>query len=94
MSLIHSTHYLFRSKYGHVRTWLSHKVRSLQLGVSLYQVCQHISDVFLARALQKPPIPAYLEESPPTFSLIGSGARKHFSDWCDYNLLDPGPAVT
>lgn len=60
MSLIHSTCYLFRSKYGYVRTWLSLKVRSLQLSVSLYQVRQYIFDDFLTRALQKPPIPAYL----------------------------------
>jgi SRSO17 transposase len=40
--------------------WLSLKVRSLQLDVSLYQVRQRIFDDFLTQALQKPPIPAYL----------------------------------
>lgn len=40
--------------------WLSLKVRSRQLGISLYQVRQRIFDDFLTQALQKPPIPAYL----------------------------------
>jgi SRSO17 transposase len=40
--------------------WLSLKVRSLQLGLSLYQVRQRIFDDFLTIALQHPPIPAYL----------------------------------
>jgi hypothetical protein len=40
--------------------WLSLKVRSLQLGLSLYQVRQRIFDDFLTLALLKPPIPAYL----------------------------------
>ena len=40
--------------------WLSLKVRSAQLSLSLYQVRQRIFDVFLTAALHHPPIPAYL----------------------------------
>ncbi len=40
--------------------WLALKVRSRQLGLSLYQVRQRIFDDFLTMALQHPPIPAYL----------------------------------
>jgi hypothetical protein len=40
--------------------WLSLKVRSTQLSLSLYQVRQHIFDDFLTAALQHPPIHAYL----------------------------------
>jgi len=40
--------------------WLSLKVRSSQLSLSLYQVRQRIFDEFLTAALQHPPIPAYL----------------------------------
>lgn len=40
--------------------WLSLKVRSSQLGLSLYQVRHRIFDDFLTAALQHPPIPAYL----------------------------------
>jgi SRSO17 transposase len=40
--------------------WLSLKVRAVQLGLSLYQVRQHIFDDFLTTVLQHPPIPAYL----------------------------------
>jgi hypothetical protein len=44
--------------------WVSLKVQSCQLGLTLYQVRQRIFDEFLTRALQQPPIPAYL----PTYS--------------------------
>src|SRR5579859_2569060 len=40
--------------------WLSLKVRSSQLGLSLYQVRLRIFDDFLTQALHSPPIPAYL----------------------------------
>src|SRR5664279_414144 len=40
--------------------WISLKVRSTQLRLSLYQVRQRIFDDFLTAALQHPPIPAYL----------------------------------
>ncbi len=40
--------------------WLSLKVRSRQLDLSLYQVRQRIFDEFLTMALRQPPIRAYL----------------------------------
>jgi len=53
-----------RSQRNHVGycylAWVSLKVRSRQLGLSVYQVRQRIFDDFLTMALQKPPIPAYL----------------------------------
>src|SRR6266851_1850056 len=53
-----------RSQRNHVGycylAWVSLKVRSRQLGLSVYQVRQRIFDDFLTMALQRPPIPAYL----------------------------------
>jgi hypothetical protein len=40
--------------------WLSLKVRSTQLNLSLYQVRQRIFDDFLTAVLKQPSIPAYL----------------------------------